>query len=62
MSHRHVFEKYDPRTDMWVCACGASADRHGTILDADGRRDGWTLPKGGNVDPGVKSGRELLSC
>lgn len=49
--HRHVFEFYYKAHfsafEGWFCLCGASCDRNGVVRE---------------VDQGVRSGRELLSC
>lgn len=57
MTHKHVFESYDPQRDEWVCQCGARAGRLGRVTGPYVNR-----PTGERVDPGVRSGRELLTC
>lgn len=59
--HRHTFEHYDARLDAWVCYCGCYADRFGVVFTSGGQRIASLLYEK-KVDPGVRSGRELLSC
>lgn len=62
LRHSHAFERYDPQTDRWKCRCGMSMDRFAGLWNADGTRQQLTVTCTTEADPGVRSGRERLSC
>lgn len=62
IGHRHQFTGYDARLDLQACRCGVSMDRFGGLWNADGSRQQLTVECTTETDPGVRSGRERLTC